>query len=141
LSSSPSSSVPFTPCGAEGIHEELPSVAISSYPPDLIPWSSCICYFILYNCPSLRSLWPTSSSVSLRIPIQCSIAPASLRNVCRIQFHLKFVVPVWKSFTGLNFLEYVLHSSKLHWILRMRTYVEATFFPMYAKMVYIVVLA
>jgi hypothetical protein len=28
-----SSSVPFTPCGAEGIHEELPSVAISSYPP------------------------------------------------------------------------------------------------------------
>jgi len=32
-----SSSVPFTPCGAQGIHEELPSIAISSYPLDLIP--------------------------------------------------------------------------------------------------------
>jgi hypothetical protein len=33
----PPSSVPFTPCGAHGIHEELPSVAISSYSLDLIP--------------------------------------------------------------------------------------------------------
>jgi len=32
-----SSSSPFTPCGAQGIHEELPSVAISSYPLDLVP--------------------------------------------------------------------------------------------------------
>jgi hypothetical protein len=56
-----SSPVPFTPCGAEGIHEELLSVAISSYPLDLIPWSSCISYFVLY-CPSPRCLRPTSSS-------------------------------------------------------------------------------
>jgi hypothetical protein len=37
MSSSSSSSVPFTPCGAQGINEELPSVAISNYPLDLIP--------------------------------------------------------------------------------------------------------
>jgi hypothetical protein len=36
-SSSSSSSVPFTPCGAQGIHEELSSVAVSSYSLDLIP--------------------------------------------------------------------------------------------------------
>ena len=63
-----SSSVPFTPCGAQGIHEELASTAISSYPPDLIPWSSSVFYFILY-CPSSRSLRSTSSSIPLRIPI------------------------------------------------------------------------
>jgi len=34
---SSSSSVPFTSCGAKGIHEELPGIAISSYPLDLIP--------------------------------------------------------------------------------------------------------
>jgi len=28
---------PFTPCGAWGIHEELPGVAVSSYPLDLVP--------------------------------------------------------------------------------------------------------
>jgi hypothetical protein len=37
IPSSSSSSVPFTPSGAQGIPEELPSVAISSYPLDLIP--------------------------------------------------------------------------------------------------------
>jgi hypothetical protein len=37
ISSSSSSSVPFTPCGAQGIHEERPSVAISSCPLHLIP--------------------------------------------------------------------------------------------------------
>jgi hypothetical protein len=30
-------SSPFTPCGAQGTHVELPSVVISSYPLDLIP--------------------------------------------------------------------------------------------------------
>jgi hypothetical protein len=30
-------SVPSTPCGAQGIHEELSTVLISSYPLDLIP--------------------------------------------------------------------------------------------------------
>jgi len=55
----PSSSSPFTPCGAQGIHEELPSFAISSYPLDLVPRSSCVSYFILY-CPSPHSLQPTS---------------------------------------------------------------------------------
>jgi hypothetical protein len=30
-------SVPFTLCGAYGIHEELPSIAVFSYPLDLIP--------------------------------------------------------------------------------------------------------
>jgi hypothetical protein len=34
---SSSSSVPFTPCGAQDIHDELPSIAIFSYPLDLIP--------------------------------------------------------------------------------------------------------
>jgi hypothetical protein len=66
--SSSSSSSPFTPCGAQGIHEELPGTAISSYPLYLVPWSSCTSYFILY-CPSPCSLRPTSSSTSLRIPI------------------------------------------------------------------------
>jgi hypothetical protein len=32
-----SSSGPFTPCGAYGIHEEFPVNTISSYPLDLIP--------------------------------------------------------------------------------------------------------
>jgi len=32
-----SSSNPFTPCGAQGIHEELPSIVVSSYPLDLVP--------------------------------------------------------------------------------------------------------
>ena len=41
------SSSPFTPYEAQGIHEELPSVAISSYPTDLIPWSSCVSYSTL----------------------------------------------------------------------------------------------
>jgi len=71
ISASSSSSVPFTPCGAYGIHEALPSVAISSHPLDHISWSSCISYFVLY-CPSPRSLQPTFPSVPLRIPIQCS---------------------------------------------------------------------
>jgi hypothetical protein len=34
---SSSASSPFTLCAAHGIHEELSSVAISSYPLDLIP--------------------------------------------------------------------------------------------------------
>jgi hypothetical protein len=59
---------PFTPCGAQGIHVELPSVVISSCPLDLIPWSSCVSYFILY-CPSPCSLQPTSSSIPLSVPI------------------------------------------------------------------------
>ena len=67
---SSSSSSPFTPCGAQGIQEELPGFAISSYSLDLIPWSSCSSSFILY-CPLPHSPQPTSSSVSLRIPFQC----------------------------------------------------------------------
>jgi len=59
---------PFTPCAAKGIHEELPGIVVSSYPLDLIPWSSCASYFILY-CPSSHSLQPTSPSIFLRIPI------------------------------------------------------------------------
>ena len=47
------------------------SSTFSSYPLDLIPWSSCASYLILY-CPSPRSLRPASPSVSLRIPIWCS---------------------------------------------------------------------
>ena len=31
------SSNPFTPCGAQGIHEELPGIAVSIYPIDLLP--------------------------------------------------------------------------------------------------------
>ena len=50
-----------------GIHEELPGIAVSSYPLHLVPWS-CASYLILY-CPSPRSLRPTSTSVSLRTPI------------------------------------------------------------------------
>jgi len=34
---SSSSSVPFTPYRTKGIHEGLPSIAISIYPLDLIP--------------------------------------------------------------------------------------------------------
>jgi len=34
---SSSSSDPFTPCAAQGIHEELPGIAVSSYPLDLVP--------------------------------------------------------------------------------------------------------
>jgi len=65
--SNSSSSSPFTPCGAWGIHDELPDIVVSSYPFDLVPWSFAS-YSILY-CPSPRSLRPTSSSISLRIPI------------------------------------------------------------------------
>jgi hypothetical protein len=105
LSMVSSSSSPFTPCRALGIHEELPSVAISSYPLDLIPWSSCRSYFILY-CPSPRSLRPTSSSIPLRIPIYYgfSIAPTSLRNMCPIQFY--FFLFIWIS---IGFCLVILH--------------------------------
>jgi hypothetical protein len=37
LSSSSSSSSLYTPCGAQGIHEELPGIVIYSYSLDLIP--------------------------------------------------------------------------------------------------------
>jgi hypothetical protein len=59
-SSSSSSSVPFTPYGAQDIHEELPSVAISSYPLDLIPYlpvflisSSIVLRHVLFGLPLL----------------------------------------------------------------------------------------
>jgi len=32
-----SSSNPFTPCGAWGIHEEIPGIAVLTYPLDLVP--------------------------------------------------------------------------------------------------------
>jgi len=32
-----SSSNPFTSCGTYGIHEELPGIAVSSYPLDPVP--------------------------------------------------------------------------------------------------------
>jgi hypothetical protein len=95
-SSSLSSSVSFSPCGAQGIHEELPSVAISSYPLDLIPWSSCVSYFILivirhvlFGLPLLLYPWGFQSNAVF------SIAPASLRNVFLIQFH--FHLFIWIS--------------------------------------------
>ena len=50
------------------IHEELPAIAVSIYPLDLVPWYSCASYVILC-CPSPHSLRPTSPSISLRIPI------------------------------------------------------------------------
>ena len=69
--SSSSSSNPFSLCAPYDIYEDLPLTAFSSYPLDLVPRSSCASCLTLY-CPSPRSLQPTSSSVSLTIPIQCS---------------------------------------------------------------------
>jgi hypothetical protein len=98
--------VTFTPCTAYGIHEELPSVAISSYPIDLIPLSFCISYFVLC-CPSPRSLQPISFSIPLRNPIQCSFLYCFcfLRNACPIQFH--FLLFIWVS---IDFCLVILHS-------------------------------
>jgi len=62
------SSNPFTPCGAQGIHDELPGIAVFSYPLDLVSRSSCASYLILY-CPSPRPLRPASPSISLTIQI------------------------------------------------------------------------
>jgi len=98
---------PFTPCGAQCIHEEFPSVAISRYPLDLIPWPSCISYFILYclrhvlfSLPLLLYPWGFQSNAVF------SIATASLRNVCPIQFH--FLHFIWIS---IGFCLVILHSS------------------------------
>jgi hypothetical protein len=65
---SSSSSSPVTPCGAQGIHEELPGIAISSYSHDRIPWSTCSSYFILC-CPSPCSFQPTF----FYIPEDCNL--------------------------------------------------------------------
>ena len=62
------SSNPFAPCGAQGIHKELTDIAVSIYLLDLVPWSSCVSYLILY-CPTPRSVRSTSPSISLRIPV------------------------------------------------------------------------
>ena len=102
-----SSSSPFTPYGAWGIHEELRSVAISSYPLDLTPWSSCVSYFILC-CPSPRSVLPASSLYPWGFQSNAvfSTVPASLRNMCPIQFH--FLLFIWIS---IDFCLVILHRS------------------------------
>ena len=89
LSSSSSSSNPFTrtPCAAQGIYEELPGIAVFGNSLDLVSWSSCASYLILYflrhvlfGLPLLLYPWGFQSNAVF------SIAPVSLCNVCPVQF-------------------------------------------------------
>ena len=98
---------PFTPCGAQGIHEELPSIAVSSYSLDLVPWSfvllissSIVLRHVLFGLPLLLYPWGFQSNAVF------SIVPVSLRNVCPIQFH--FLLFIWFS---IDFCWVILHSS------------------------------
>ena len=107
LHTNSSSSNPFTSCGALGIHEELPDIAISSCPFDLFPWSSCASYFpsvvlrhVRFGVPLLLYPWGFQSNAVF------AMAPASLLNVCPIQFH--FLLFIWIS---VGFCLAILHNS------------------------------
>ena len=98
-----SSSNPVTPCGAHGIHEELPGIAVCSYPLDLIPMiflcflSHPLLSFATFSSACLSFCIPEDSNLMqfplllLFLYVMCvksnavsSIAPVSLCNVCQI---------------------------------------------------------
>jgi hypothetical protein len=82
--------------------QALRSAAI---PLDLIPWPFCVSYFILvlrhvlFGLPLLLYLWGFQSNAVF------SIASASLRNMCPIQFHLLY------NWISIGFCLVILHSS------------------------------